>query len=788
MPGAGLERRAALEVEVHGVVQGVGFRPFVHRLALRHALDGWVRNESGAVRIEIEGPVARLDRFVEELRSEAPPLARIDELVTRVAVPRNPSGFEVLASLTGSLGRQPVSPDVAPCDACIRELLDPADRRYRYPFITCTDCGPRFTVIESMPYDRERTSMRAYRQCAACSEEYVTPSNRRYQSQTNSCPDCGPRVWFELAGAGGTPDPGRGDSARRPSGRGPARAGTDDAIADAARVLLTGGIVAIRGLGGFHLAADATCSAAVARLRARKLREAKPLAVMVSSIDEARHLCSVSREEASLLSSPERPIVLLHSHPHSALAPDVSPGLDTVGLFLSCTPLHLLLLGRVRRPLVMTSGNRSEEPIASGNEEARERLGGIADAFLLHDREIVARYDDSVVRMAGPVRLMIRRARGYAPLPLRLPVPAPEPLFAVGPHLKNTFTLADGGQAWVSQHIGDLDSLESLEHFEAAVERFRTLFRIEPRTVVRDLHPGYLSTRIADSAGLDRTIVVQHHHAHVAAVAAENGVVEPVVGLAFDGTGFGHDGYVWGAETLVADLRGFRRVGQLRYAPLPGGDLAIREPWRVALGYLSLDPSASDAYVRAFAGIVGDVREVAETQVERGLNAPLASSIGRLFDAAAAILGVRRFSRYEGQAAMEMESLAGARPAPPWPFPISLDHGGIRVLDPVPLLRELGLAALRGIPVADLAASFHESVAAAAVTLVAEVCEENAITRVALGGGVFQNVRLLSSVRHRLEERGLLVLLPRELGPNDSAISYGQAAVAAAILRDGIGG
>ena len=768
VPG-GVQR--ALVLHVRGVVQGVGFRPFVHRLAARHGLAGRVRNETGAVRIEVEGVAGEVDRFVEELRSEAPPLARIDELVVEPREPVHACGFEVEASVSDGRGRLPVSPDVALCDACHAELLDPADRRFRYPFTTCTDCGPRFTVIDTMPYDRERTSMQVFTQCDACLREYRTPADRRYHSETNSCPECGPRLWFEDAGDGEATE-----------------GGSDAAIEQAARCLLKGGTVAVRGLGGFHLAVDASDADAVLRLRRRKAREAKPLAVMVAGLEDAERIGHVGDAERALLCSPERPIVLLRARPDNGLAPGISPGLDTVGVFLAYTPLHLLLLGRVGRPLVMTSGNRSEEPIATSNAEARERLAGIADSFLLHDREIVSRYDDSVVRVAAGARVMLRRARGYAPLPLRLPVPSPLPLFAVGPHLKNTFTIADGSWAWVSQHIGDLENLETLEHFEASAKRFRALFRIEPEVAVRDLHPGYLSTRIAESGGLARIIAVQHHHAHIAAVAAEHGITEPIVGLAFDGTGYGDDGCVWGAETLVADLRSYRRAGRLRYAPLPGGDLAAREPWRVALGYLSLEPLAADAFRAAFDGLPGDARTITQRQAGRGLNAPIASSMGRLFDAAAAILGVRMHSGYEGQAAMELEALAGSRPADPLPFPFALDEAGCRVMDPLPLLRELGLRAGRGEDSGGLAAAFHESVAACAAALAAEVCEEHGIARVALGGGVFQNARLLASVRRRLEERRLVVLLPRELGPNDGAISYGQAAVAAAVLHAQIGG
>lgn len=757
--------RAALLLRVRGVVQGVGFRPFVHRLAQRHGLDGWVRNENGSVRIRVAGDPDELRHFVAALRAEAPPLARIDAVeMADAGAAEVESGFRVLASETAAEGRLPVSPDVGICDACRAELFDPADRRHGYPFITCTDCGPRFTVIERMPYDRERTSMRAFEQCAACMAEYTSPASRRYHSETNSCPACGPQAWLASA-----------------DGRRVATA--EDALKGAAERLRAGGIVALRGLGGFHLAVDATNEAAVRRLRQRKARDAKPLAVMVATLADAERLGRASLREREILLSPQRPIVLLRTWERAGLAPSVAPGLGHVGVMLAYTPLHLLLLDRVQRPLVMTSGNLGDEPICISNDEALRRLGRIADLFLLHDREIVARYDDSVVRVVDDAPVFIRRSRGYAPLPLELPVPAPVPVLAVGPHLKNTFTLAHGGTAFVSQHVGDLENLETLEHFRASLDRFRALFRIEPEVAARDLHPGYLSTRLAEETGFERVITVQHHHAHVAAVMAEHGVTSPVIGVAYDGTGLGDDGNVWGAEILVADLAGYRRVGHLRYAPLPGGDLAARLPWRAALGYRSLEPEAGDAYGRALAGVPKAELRAAEMQLEREVNAPLASSMGRLFDAAAAVLGVRRRASYEGQAAMELEALAGDRPANPLPFPVSATPRGTWLLEPAPLLAELGRRLARGDEAADLAARFHESVAAATAQLVSLVAEETGLSTVALGGGVFQNARLLSSLRRRLAGGGFTVLLPRRLGPNDGAVSYGQAAVAAALLH-----
>jgi hydrogenase maturation protein HypF len=761
--GRVIPERAALRLCVTGVVQGVGFRPFVHRLALRHGLAGWVRNASGEVQIEVEGSRAGLDRFLRSLRHEAPPLARIQRIDATSCPPAGSLGFTILASAEQPDRRQPVPPDTAVCAACEAELFDPTNRRYRYPFITCTDCGPRFTVIEALPYDRQRTSMRAFTQCALCAEEYNSPSSRRYHSETNSCPACGPRLRFEPA-------------ASVPQADGP------DALATAAALLSDGGILGLRGLGGFHLAADATSERAVARLRQRKHREAKPLAVMVRAMADAIRLASVGPEEQRLLASAERPVVLLQARADSPLSASVAPGLDTIGVLLPCTPLHHLLLDLVRRPLVMTSGNLSEEPIAIGNEEAQTRLASIADGFLLHDREIVTRYDDSVVRVAGAAPILLRRARGYAPLPVELPVATPRPLLAVGPHLKNTFTLAHGATAFVSQHIGDLETLETLEHFSGVLDRMRSLFRIEPEIAVRDLHPGYLSTRIAGELGLDRVIAVQHHHAHIAAVMAEHGLSAPVIGVAYDGTGYGADGNVWGAEILACDLEGFRRLAHLRYAPMPGGDAAARAPWRAALGFLATEPSVAPAFRLAFEGVGRQERAVADGQLAARLNSPLASSMGRLFDAAAAVLGVRRVSHYEGQAAMELEALAGRRAARE--FPCGLDKGtdGLWRLDPVPLLVALGERRQSGADPADLAADFHASIARATAELVRRASEASGLATVALGGGVFQNARLLTSVGGLLARMGLRVLTARRLGPNDGAVSYGQAAVAAARL------
>lgn len=751
-------RKTARHLTVTGVVQGVGFRPFVHRLAGRLGLAGWVRNVAGRVEIRLEGAPRQLDEFEGALRDEAPPVSRIDAVESAPAESEGAHGFEIFPSADADTVR-PVPPDVGTCARCEAELRDPSNRRYRHPFITCTDCGPRYTIIDDLPYDRERTSMKAFAACPACAAEYAASDDRRFHAETVACRDCGPRVWFE-----GVNGEGEGTG--------------DDAILLAATALHMGAVIAVRGLGGFHLAVDATNDAAIRRLRTRKHRDAKPLAVMMRTIDDVRAVAHISEREAAALQSSARPIVLVRPRADAPFASALAPGLDRVGLMLAYTPMHHLLLEAADRPLVMTSGNLSEEPIAIGLDEGRQRLGALVDGFLLHDREILSRCDDSVLRVAGPHGILMRRARGYAPVPLKLPAATPQPLIAVGPHLKNTFTLVRDDQAFVSPHVGDLEGIEALDHWWQAYHRYRALFRVEPTVAVHDLHPGYLSTRLADDLGLARSIPVQHHHAHIAAVAAEHGVTTPVVGLAFDGTGYGDDGQVWGGEVLVCDLSGYRRAGQLRYVALPGGDLAAREPWRVALGYEALAGWHASAFSLAYYGVPLALRAGVQQQIERGVNAPMASSMGRLFDAAAAVLGVRRHASFEGQAAMELEALAADIPASPLPFPVSEVDGRLQ-MDPVPLLTALGEGRRHGVDVGLLAARFHESIVEASVDVARLVAGSYGIETVVLGGGTFQNARLLTRIERRLTESHLRVLVARALGPNDGAISYGQAAVAA---------
>lgn len=752
------DARDAWLVAVTGVVQGVGFRPFVHRLARRFGLGGHVRNVAADVEILIEGETSRLHDFVRALREEAPPLARIASLAITPAQPGGGGEFLISESGDRPVVRPHISPDVAPCAECEAELYDTSNRRAGYAFITCTNCGPRHSVIEDLPYDRARTTMRAFVPCPACEREYHDIGDRRYRSETNACPVCGPSLALL-------------DAADRPLSLG-------EPVVAAAALLRRGAIVAVRGVGGFHLAADATNETAVARLRRRKRREGKPLAVMVRRLEDARSLAHVSDAAAALLVSPERPIVIVEARADAALAPSIGEGLANVGLMLPCSPLHMLLLDAAARPLVMTSGNPTSLPLAARLDEARATLGDVADAFLTHDREIAMPIDDSVVRVALGESVVVRRARGFAPLPLPLPIPAPKPTLAVGGQLKNTFALAEGREAYVSQHIGDLDTLETVQHWERSFESLSRMVRIRPALVARDLHPEYASSRLAERLTACSVEVVQHHHAHVAAVAAEHGVTEPVVGVAFDGTGLGTDGAIWGAEFLVADLVSFRRVGHLRYAPLPGGDRAARDGWRAALGYAHERGADGDMVAEALRGIDPRLRHAVRRQCAAGLNAPMASSIGRLFDAAAAITGICTTSRYEGEAAMRLESAAAALHGTVVPLPVS--HEGGFVIDPFPILSHLAAGSTAGEHPAVLAASFHDSVAEAAATVALAIAERERLNIVALGGGAFQNARLLHSLRGRLRQAGLYVLTSRQLPPNDGGLSYGQAAIAAA--------
>jgi hydrogenase maturation protein HypF len=788
VPAAGPER-AALTLIVEGVVQGVGFRPFVWRLATELGLAGRVRNAAGRVEIEVAGPRDVLDALARRLRTDAPPRSRVERVTVsalEAAVATDlPAAFAIDESVASTGLDRLFPPDIATCDECLAELVDPADRRYRYPFTNCTNCGPRATIIDELPYDRARTTMRAFPLCAACEAEYRDPANRRFHAEPVACPACGPRLAWRRTGA-------------------PAATATgEEALGEAVAALLAGSIVAVKGLGGYHLACDATDDGAVRRLRDRKRRWAKPFAIMVRDAAAAEALCRVGTLERALLTGSARPIVLLRARRGASprLAPSVAAGNRRLGVFLPYTPLHHLLLEAVGRPVVLTSGNLTDEPLATDDEDALARLAGLADGFLAHDREIRARYDDSVTRVVAGRESVVRRARGHAPEPMPLPVSTPVPLLAVGAELKHTFTLARGSRAHVAPHNGDLEDLATHRAFTDGLAHLSRLLALEPEVVVHDLHPEYLSTKYAvERFPATKRIPVQHHHAHVASCAAEHGLTGRFLGVAYDGLGMGDDGTLWGGEVFEADLRGYRRLARFGRAPLPGGALAVRRPYRMALGYLfaaesfgdgmpgvggAVDPADPGHSAAAFLARL-DPREVAlvHRQVARGLNAPVASSAGRLFDAAAALLGIRDVAEYEAQAAIDLELAAGDRVAAPLSYRLVV-HDGLVVYDPRPTLAALLAGNAAGRPAGVMAAAFQATVTEVTRELLHGARAATGIRTVCLSGGVFQNRRLATSLLRALARDGFEVFINRQVPVNDGGVSYGQAAVAAARLGSG---
>ncbi|MFJ8956394.1 carbamoyltransferase HypF [Streptomyces sp. NPDC102381] len=755
------------DFEVTGIVQGVGFRPFVYRVASALGLDGWVANVDGHVAGTVAGVPGAVEEFARLMRYGAPPLAGVREVRVAAgggAAPERGSGFHVRVSDGGGRGAPAVAreipPDAAICDACLAELFDPAGRRHRYPFINCTDCGPRVTIIEGLPYDRRRTTMRRFPMCAACAAEYGDPGDRRFHAEPIACPDCGPTLsWEDLR--------------------------AEEALRAAAKTVEAGGIVAVKGLGGYQLVCDAEDPTAVAELRRRKHRPVKPLAVMVRDLDEARRLARVGQSAAAVLASPVRPVVLLTAV-DGRLPADVRPGTDQVGLFLPTTGLHHLLLRAVGRPLVVTSANAADEPIAVDDAQARRALGAVADGFLGHDRPIRARYDDSVVQVAGRTVTTVRRARGLAPGTLRLPRPAPVPLMGAGAQLKHTFTLAAGEWAHLAAHIGDLAASATYDAFEASYRDLSALTGVTPGVVAHDLHPGYLSTQWARATGLP-LLPVQHHHAHAAACAAEHGRAGPFTAVTYDGLGLGDDGTLWGGEVLVADLVSYRRVGRLATAALPGGDAAVRHPWRTALGYLHGGeplgvPGASPQLTRSLTERLDpDAVTTVRAMIEQGFNCPRTSSAGRLFDAVASLLGLVDSVTYEGEAAVALEGAAGRLRAVPFERRfVRVD--GLWVYDPTPTLTGLLARRAGGDSVPVLAAAFHTTLAEATAELVGRAVESGAPRTVCLAGGCFVNRRLLTDVRRLLRAQGLRVLVGSAVPVGDGGISYGQAAVAATRL------
>ena len=841
--GSRIERR---RIVIQGIVQGVGFRPFVYGQALQRGLVGFVLNDSGGVTIEVEGTSDSLDGFQRALCEDAPPLARIDSLNVEQVSLSDDVVFVIADSQAGVERKALISPDTANCDDCLYELFDPADRRFNYPFINCTNCGPRFTIIQDVPYDRDKTTMSVFPMCKACQREYEDPLNRRFHAQPNACPACGPQVYLlDKAGGITVPSPTIIRTETIGSEDHPAIADTsvvgainrplqavDDAVQlgeddtpvpqailrsirvvnDAARLtdgdpilesakqLAAGTILAIKGLGGYHLACDALNDEAVQRLRQRKHREAKPFALMVPDTKTARKLCRVSDDEASLLTSHRRPIVLLSRRSDCSVAPDVAPGYDTLGIMLPYTPLHHVLLqafaenikvGRLAA-LVMTSGNLSDEPIAFKDEDALQRLASIAEGTLVHNRGIHMRCDDSVMRITAGGEQFFRRSRGYAPEPIMMSFDFSTPLLACGGHLKNTICLGKGRQAFISHHIGDLENLETLTSFREGIEHFQRLFDIHPEVVAYDLHPEYLATKYALDTNIEHKIGVQHHHAHIASVLAEHGLQGPVIGIAADGTGYGTDGAMWGCEIMKADLLEFERLAHLDYMPLPGGEQAVHQPWRMAAGYLA------QTYGDAFRDIdIPFVRQlhhakwrVLEQMIAKHINCPPTSSLGRLFDAVAALIGLRSEVLYEGQAAIELEKLARQHVGKTYkeqsdiyPFTIKWRDQMPATLDVTPMFRAIVSNMQHGVTTSQIADRFHRSIAELLTIVCSGAREQTGLHAVALSGGVFQNQLLLEQLVKRLEAMAFQVYMNRRVPPNDGGISLGQIAVAAAQMQ-----
>ena len=748
------------QIEVSGIVQGVGFRPYIYRLATERRLAGTVINTCSGVTIEIQGPRRAVEDFVVRLPSEAPPLARITGL-TVLDVPCNGDReFRILVSRRGEAVQTLISPDVAICDDCLRELLDSHDRRHRYPFINCTNCGPRFTIVRDIPYDRPHTSMAVFPMCPACQAEYDDPRNRRFHAEPNACWDCGPQLEF------------RDLNGHRIQGR--------DPLAEAAAVLRLGSVVAVKGLGGFHLAVDATNAAAVALLRERKRRAEKPFAIMVPRLAVAEQICELDDDARTVLQSVKRPILLLRRRHPSPIADEVAPFNRYLGIFLPYTPLHHLLFAEGRfTALVMTSGNLSEEPIAIDNREALSRLSGLADYFLMHNREILLRCDDSVVRVMGGRMRQIRRSRGYVPAPVFLKNLVP-PLLAVGGELKNTICMTKDKHAFVSQHVGDLENLESYKFFEEAVGHLGKILEIQPEIIAYDLHPDYFSTKWALAQSGKQLVGVQHHHAHIASCMAENQLDGKVIGFALDGAGYGSDGHIWGGEVLVADFEGFERAAHFEYVPLPGGAAAIHEPWRMAVSYLA------HHFGRDFLKLPIPFVQQLESRkldlvlrmLDRSINSPVTSSCGRLFDAVAALIGVREQVSYEAQAAIELEmAIDGSSPSSPYHLEIQAAASGW-IIGTRPLFESVLNDIRRQIPVAEISCCFHNGLVETFVGLADRLRQQTSLKRICLSGGTFHNLYLLQHLTSRLTSKGFDVFTHSEVPAGDGGLSLGQVLIA----------
>ncbi|MDH7480455.1 MAG: carbamoyltransferase HypF [Armatimonadota bacterium] len=746
-----------LRITVKGIVQGVGFRPFIYHLARKHGLAGWVCNTNDGVLIEAEGNEDNLRGFMESVKTNAPPLALITDVSAEPLQPIGECEFIIRHSLSNSEPQTTIPPDVATCADCLADISNHANRRYHYPFTNCTNCGPRFTIIERIPYDRQNTTMAAFDMCPDCLAEYENPSERRFHAQPNACPVCGPHLIID----------------------GHKYTNDSEAISKAAEILRRGEILAIKGLGGFHLACDARNTKAVGMLRKRKGRAKKPFAVMCVDIDEVRRICEVDPISEKLLLSFERPIVIMQARTNNGISPEVAPGNNTLGVMLPYTPLHHLLLAQSPPTLVMTSGNLSEEPIAYKDEDANLRLGHIADHILMHNRPIHMACDDSVARAFCDKPMLLRRARGYVPQPIKINFKTPM-ILACGGDLKSTFCLTKGELAILSQHLGDLENAQTIEHYDSVVKHFCEFFDVKPEIIAHDLHPDYHSTRFAESLRCGKKIAVQHHHAHIASCMAENNISGKVIGVAFDGTGYGTDGQIWGSEFLIADFKNFQRAAHLAYIPIPGGEAAIKKPCRMAAAYLlkTFGDSGEKVATTIMPSFTCKEAQVVKMQIDRNLNAPLTSSMGRLFDAVSALLGICTEVTYEGQAAIELEATASPN-SEPYNFELIIGNEDTIEIDVRQMLKQIVFEIEKGTPSSIISSRFHATIAEIISTVCTKLRDCTNLNRVVLSGGVFQNMVLLGLSTKKLEKQGFDVFCHALVPPNDGGISLGQAVVAA---------
>ena len=746
---------------IKGIVQGVGFRPFIHKLVQNYNLSGWVLNSNQGVEIEVEGKTEEINSFVNNIKKKLPPLARIEKIEVNQLPLIGYKGFSIKKSIVKKESSFVlVSPDISICEDCLQELFDPYNRRFRYPFINCTNCGPRFTIIKDIPYDRKKTTMNNFKMCSLCQGEYDNIEDRRYHAQPNACADCGPQVSFyqnkiKLEGI--------------------------DPIEEAAKLLKEGKIGAIKGLGGFHLACDATNNKAVARLRRLKNREAKPFAIMSFNLEKIRQYCKLGEKEKEWLVNRARPIVLLQKKEDSLISPLVAPRNNYLGVMLPYTPLHYLLLKDNFTALVMTSGNITDQPIIADNLEAMEKLDGIVDFFLSYNRDIFNRCDDSVIKIINNDNVFFRRSRGFVPNPIILDFKLKEVL-ALGGELKNTISFSKENYIFLSQYLGDLRSVETLEFFKESIKSFKKMFRVKPEIIACDLHPDYLSTQYAEEIKIKeglRVVKVQHHHAHIVSCMAENKVKEKLIGVAYDGTGYGDDGNIWGGEFLLCDLKKYFRVGHLKYFPLPGGDKAIVEPWRMAYSYLYsiYGPKAKTLDINFIRRIDYDKLSIIEKMIDKNINSPLTSSCGRLFDAVSSLIGIRDEISYEGQAAMELESFCASGITGRYKFNIDKEEEKF-IINPQEIFIDIIADLKKGLDKKVMATKFHNTVAKFTVDLCGKIRENTGINEVALSGGVFQNKYLTEKVVFLLEDKGFKVYIQRKVPPNDGGVSLGQAVVA----------